>query len=44
MQELYTARDSLYREVADAVVESDREQVSKLAHRLEQQLRAAARA
>ncbi len=44
VQELYTARDSLYREVADAVVESDREQVSRLAHRLEQQLRAAARA
>jgi shikimate kinase len=44
VQELYAARDSLYREVADAVVESDREQVSRLAHRLEQQLRAAARA
>jgi len=44
VQELYAARDSLYREVADMVVESDREQVSRLAHRLEQQLRAAARA
>jgi len=44
VQELYAARDSLYREVADVVVESDREQVSRLAHRLEQQLRAAARA
>ena len=44
VQELYATRDSLYREVADVVVESDREQVSRLAHRLEQQLRAAARA
>ena len=44
VQELYTARDALYREVAELVVESDREQVSRLAHRLEQQLRAAARA
>ena len=35
-------RDALYREVADVVVESDREQVSRLAHRLEQQLRTAA--
>jgi shikimate kinase len=44
VQELYAIRDSLYRELADVVVESDREQVSRLAHRLEQQLRAAARA
>jgi len=44
VQELYALRDRLYRDVADAVVESDREQVSRLAHRLEQQLRAAARA
>ena len=44
VQELYAARDSLYREVADVVVDSDREQVSRLAHRLEQQLRSAARA
>lgn len=42
VQELYAMRDALYREVADAVVESDREQVSRLAYRLEQQLRAAA--
>ena len=44
LQELYAMRDALYREVADAVVESDREQVNRLAHRLEQQLRAAAKA
>ncbi|HSS70301.1 MAG TPA: shikimate kinase [Casimicrobiaceae bacterium] len=44
VQELYAARDALYREVADFVIESDREQVNRLAHRLEQQLRAAARA
>jgi shikimate kinase len=44
LQELYAMRDALYREVADVVVESDREQVNRLAHRLEQQLRAAARA
>jgi shikimate kinase len=44
IRELYELRDTLYREVADLVVESDREQVSRLAHRLEQQLRAAARA
>ncbi len=42
VQELYAMRDALYRDVADAVVESDREQVSRLAQRLEQQLRAAA--
>ena len=42
VQELYTARDALYREVADVTVESDREQVNRLAHRLEQQLRAGA--
>ena len=44
IRELYEARDALYREVADFVVESDREQVSRLAHRLEQQLKSAARA
>jgi len=44
IQELYAMRDVLYREVADLVVESDREQVNRLAHRLEQQLRTAARA
>jgi shikimate kinase len=44
VQELYAMRDALYREVADFVIESDREQVNRLAHRLEQQLRAAARA
>ena len=44
VQELYAMRDVLYRGVADVVVESDREQVNRLAHRLEQQLRAAARA
>ena len=44
VQELYGLRDALYREVADFVIESDREQVNRLAHRLEQQLRAAARA
>jgi shikimate kinase len=42
VQELYATRDALYREVADTVVESDREQVSRLAFRLEQQLRTAA--
>jgi shikimate kinase len=44
IRELYEMRDALYREVADFVVESDRDQVTRLAHRLEQQLRAAARA
>jgi shikimate kinase len=44
VQELYSTRDALYRDVADFVIESDREQVNRLAHRLEQQLRAAARA
>jgi shikimate kinase len=44
VQELYATRDALYRGVADSVIESDREQVNRLAHRLEQQLRAAARA
>jgi len=44
IRELYELRDALYREVADFVVESDREQVSRLAHRLEQQLKSAARA
>jgi shikimate kinase len=44
MRELYEVRDALYREVADIVVESDREQVSRLAHRLERELRTIARA
>ena len=43
IRELYELRDALYREVADFVVESDREQVSRLAHRLEQQLKSTAR-
>jgi shikimate kinase len=42
--ELYHARDALYRETADLVVESDREQVNRLAQRLELQLKDAARA
>ena len=44
LRELYVFRDPIYREVADFVVESDSEQVIKLAQRLEQQLRSAARA
>ena len=44
LNELYQFRDPLYREVADCVVESNREQLSRLAQRLEHQLRAAARA
>ncbi len=44
LNELYTFRDPVYREVADFVVESDSEQVIKLAQRLEQQLRSASRA
>src|ERR1700716_32989 len=44
LKDLYAARDSLYRETADFVIESDQEQVIRLAQRLEQQLRAAARA
>ncbi|MGH8315360.1 MAG: shikimate kinase [Steroidobacterales bacterium] len=44
LQELYAARDALYRETADFVVESDQEQVIRLAQRLEQQLRAAEQA
>jgi shikimate kinase len=44
MRELYELRDALYREVADMVVESDRDQVSRLAHRLERELRTIARA
>ena len=43
-KDLYIARDPLYRETADFVIESDQEQVIRLAQRLEQQLRAAARA
>ena len=44
VNELYEFRDPIYREVADFVVESDRAHVVQLAQRLEQQLRAAARA
>ncbi len=44
LQELYAFRDALYREIADIIVESDQEQVNRLAQRLEQQLRAAAQA
>ena len=44
LKELYMERDPLYRETADFVIESDQEQVIRLAQRLEQQLRAAARA
>ena len=44
LTELYEFRDPIYREVADFVVESDSEQVVKLAQRLEQQLRFSARA
>ena len=43
LKELYAARDPLYRETADFVIESAQEQVIRLAQRLEQQLRAAAR-
>ena len=44
LNELYAFRDPVYREVADLVVESDSEQVIRLAQRLEQQLRSASRA
>jgi shikimate kinase len=44
LKDLYDFRDPLYRETADFVIESDQEQVIRLAQRLEQQLRAAARA
>jgi len=44
LKDLYAVRDPLYRETADFVIESDQEQVIRLAQRLEQQLRAAARA
>ncbi|MEP6943512.1 MAG: shikimate kinase [Betaproteobacteria bacterium] len=44
LNELYTIRDPIYREVADFVVESDSDQAVRLAQRLEQQMRAAARA
>jgi shikimate kinase len=44
LTELYETRDTLYRETADFVVESDREQVNRLAQRLEHELRIAARA
>jgi shikimate kinase len=39
LNELYTIRNPLYREIADIVVESDRDQVSRLAQRLELQFR-----
>jgi shikimate kinase len=35
LAELYAARDPLYREVADWVVESDREQIARFARQLE---------
>lgn len=44
LKEIYAFRDPLYRETADFVVESDQEQVIRLAQRLERQLRAAAQA
>jgi len=44
LKEIYAFRDALYRETADFVVESDQEQVIRLAQRLEQQLRASAQA
>src|SRR5437879_11494299 len=44
LNELYVFRDPVYREVADIVVESDSEQVIRLAQRLEQQLSSASRA
>ncbi|HKW80909.1 MAG TPA: shikimate kinase, partial [Casimicrobiaceae bacterium] len=44
LKEIYALRDPLYRQTADFVVESDQEQVIRLAQRLEQQLRAAAQA
>ena len=44
LNELYTFRDPIYREVSDFVVESDSDQAVRLAQRLEQQMRAAARA
>ena len=44
LKEIYAVRDALYRETADFVVESDQEQVIRLAQRLEQQLRASAQA
>jgi len=44
LKEIYAFRDALYRETADFVVESDQEQVVRLAQRLEQQLRTSAQA
>ena len=41
LQDLYTQRDALYREVADWIIESDREQVARFAANLEDQLRKA---
>jgi shikimate kinase len=35
LAELYAARDSFYREVADCVIESDREQIARFARELE---------
>jgi shikimate kinase len=35
LAELYAARDALYRDVADMVVESDREQIARLSRQLE---------
>lgn len=44
LTEMYETRDAMYRETADLVVESDREQVNRLAQRLELQLSDAAKA
>jgi shikimate kinase len=46
LSELFNARDPLYREVADLVIDTGNQSVSALAHRLEQKLAqlAAARA
>ena len=43
VNELYEFRDSLYRDAADFVVESDQEHVVRLAQRLERELRSDAR-
>jgi shikimate kinase len=39
LQDLYTQRDAFYREVADWIIESDRDQVARFAASLELQLR-----
>jgi shikimate kinase len=43
LRELYDQRDSLYREVADCVVDSDRDAVARFIAQLEAAQRAAAR-